>query len=176
MNKEISIRVNDSVFSLRKSRIHVELLFIGCFAIQFVIYCILDYAGIIHNKFIKEYITEITFVISTLIPCVYYHIRDKKTHGIMQLNVVFFDRFLKIAAGNKEITVAYNNIIEVRKIMVIDRVHDKKGCYRVTIKCHGRRNLDLETIQDEYEEHLDFEKTELYAFYDVCKKAGIKCC
>lgn len=43
-------------------------------------------------------------------------------------------------------------------------------------RVHGRSNLEFETTQQEYEDHLNFEETELFAFYDACKKAGLKCC
>ena len=70
----------------------------------------------------------------------------------------------------------YHDITEVHKIMVIDRTHTEKGCYRMTIKRHGKSSLEFETTQQEYEEHLDFEKTGLAVFYNACKEAGLKCC
>ena len=54
--------------------------------------------------------------------------------------------------------------------MVIDRTHTEKGCYRMTIKRHGKSSLEFETTQQEYEEHLDFEKTGLAVFIMPAKK------
>ena len=94
----------------------------------------------------------------------------------MCLEVSFLSDAVKILINSREYTVKYDEIAEVDKMMVIDRIHDEKGCYRMKIKCHGRSSLEFETTAQEYEKHLDFEDTELFVFYDACKRAGIKCC
>ena len=115
-------------------------------------------------------------MISVIIVCVYYYIREKRTNGVMCLEVSFLSDAIKILINGREYAVKYDEIAEVDKMMVIDRIHDEKGCYRMKIKCHGRSSLEFETTAQEYEKHLDFEDTELFVFYDACKRAGIKCC
>ena len=83
---------------------------------------------------------------------------------------------VKLLIKGREYRITYDTVTEVSKVMVIDRMHDQKGCYRMKIKCRGRSNLEFETTQQEYEEHLDFEETGLAVFYNACKEAGLKCC
>ena len=64
----------------------------------------------------------------------------------MQITVHFGSDSMKFVVNDKNDTVAYDQICEVCKIMVIDRVHDKKGYYRLKIKCRDRGNLEFETM------------------------------
>ena len=141
IKKEYHITVNDNVFRTKNVGFHAVLLFIICFAAQFIISCILEQFKIVGNE----------------------HIRDNLPA-------------IKILINGREYAVKYDEIAEVDKMMVIDRIHDEKGCYRMKIKCHGRSSLEFETTAQEYEKHLYFEDTELFVFYDACKRAGIKCC
>lgn len=176
IKNEYQITVNDNVFRTKSSGLHAVLLFILCFAVQFIIDCIIEYLQIMRNEHIKENIPQIALVISVIVVCVYYHVREKRTNGVMRLEVSFFNDTVKILANGREYIVKYDEIIEIDKMMVIDRIHDEKGCYRMKIKCRGRGNLEFETTTQEYEKHLDFEGTELFIFYDACRRAGIKCC
>ena len=150
IKNEYHITVNDNIFRTKNAGFHAVLLFIICFAAQFIIDCILEQFKIVGNEHIRDNLPEIALVISVIIVCVYYYIR--------------------------EYAVKYEEIADVDNMMVIDRIHDEKGCYRMKIKCHGRSSLEFETTAQEYEKHLDFEDTELFVFYDACKRAGIKCC
>lgn len=94
----------------------------------------------------------------------------------MQITVHFGSDSMIFVINDTNNTVAYDQICEVCKIMVIDRVHDKKGYYRLKIKCRDRGNLEFETTEQEYEAHLDFEETGLFALYSACRQAGLKCC
>ena len=176
MKKDISIRVNDNVFGAKRPGLQAAILFVGCFVLQFLLYVLVEAVAGIHNAVIREYMPEIALVVSVVIVCVYYGMRDKRTKGIMQVDVVLAMDDMKVTVNGKEDIVKYDAITEVSKNMVIDRIHSEKGCYRVTIKCHGRSDLVFETTQQEYDRHLAFEETELAVFYDACKTAGLKCC
>ncbi len=176
IKNEYHITVNDNVFRTKTSGLHAVLLFIVCFAAQFIIDCILEHFEIIRSEYIRDNIPEIAIVISVVIVCLYYHIREKRTNGVMQLDISFLNDAVRILANDSEYIVKYDEITQINKMMVIDRVHGEKGCYRIKIKCHGRSSLEFETTRQEYEKHLDFEDTELFIFYDACKKAGLKCC
>ena len=176
IKNEYHITVNDNIFRTKNAGFHAVLLFIICFAAQFIIDCILEQFKIVGDEHIRDNLPEIALVISVIIVCVYYYIREKRTNGVMCLEVSFLSDNVNILINGREYTVKYDEIAEVDKMMVIDRIHDEKGCYRMKIKCHGRSNIEFETTAQEYEKHLDFEDTELFIFYDACKRAGIKCC
>lgn len=176
MKTEYQIMVNDSVFPTKCRGLHVVILFLGCFLLLFLLYSLLWHIGVIHDPKLEAYMPEAAFVISFFVTCIYYWIREKRTGGRMQLDITFLQDSVKLFIKGREYRITYDTVTEVSKIMIIDRMHDKKGCYRMKIKCHGRSNLEFETTQQEYEKHLDFEETELFLFYDACRQAGLKCC
>lgn len=176
MNQEIQITVNDSVFPTKRGGLHAVLLFLGCFGLQFIVYGLLAQVGVFSGNKMESYLPEIAVVSSVLLVCLYYFIRERRTGGVMQITVHFGSDCMKFVINDKNDTVAYDQICEVCKIMVIDRVHDKKGYYRLKIKCRDRGNLEFETTEQEYETHLDFEETGLFALYSACRQAGLKCC
>ena len=151
IKNEYHITVNDNVFGTKNVGFHAVLMFIMCFAAQFIIACILEQFKIISNEHIKDNLPEIALVISVIIVCVYYYISEKRTNGVMCLEVSFLSDNVNILINGREYTVKYDEIAEVDKMMVIDRIHDEKGCYRMKIKCHGRSNLEFETTAQEYE-------------------------
>lgn len=174
--KELYITVNDNISITGNQRLYVVLLFIKCFALQFILYSFCGYMGLLDDTYVEEYMPEIALLVTVIIICLYYYIREKKTNGVMKLAARFFDDSLQIMVYGKEYIVKYSDIKEVCKIMLIDRVHTEKGYYRIKIKCHGRFNIEFESTGQEYEKHLDFEDTELFVFYAECMKAGLKCC
>lgn len=176
MKREYQITVNDSVFRTKRWELHAVILFVGCFLLQFLLYSLLGHTGVIQNPKLEAYMPEAVFITSFLVTCIYYWIREMRTHGRMKLDIAFLQDSVRLFIKGKEYQIPYDTVSEVSKIMVIDRTHDQKGCYRMKIKCHGRSNLEFETTQQEYEKHLDFEETELFLFYDACRQAGLKCC
>ena len=56
----------------------------------------------------------------------------------MCLEVSFLSDAVKILINSREYTVKYDEIAEVDKMMVIDRIHDEKGCYRTVSYTHLR--------------------------------------
>lgn len=176
MNQEIQITVNDSVFPTKRGRLHAVLLFLGCYGLQFIVYGLLIQVGVFSGSKMESYLPEIAVVSSVLLVCLYYFIREKRTGGVMQITVHFGSDSMIFVINDTNNTVAYDQICEVCKIMVIDRVHDKKGYYRLKIKCRDRGNLEFDTTEQEYEAHLDFEETGLFVLYSACRQAGLKCC
>lgn len=176
MNQEIQITVNDSVFPTKRGGLHAVLLFLGCYGLQFIVYGLLIQVGVFSGSKMESYLPEIAVVSSVLLVCLYYFIREKRTGGVMQITVHFGSDSMIFVINDTNNTVAYDQICEVCKIMVIDRVHDKKGYYRLKIKCRDRGNLEFDTTEQEYEAHLDFEETGLFVLYSACRQAGLKCC
>ena len=76
--------------------------------------------------------------------------------------------------GKRIRKIAYTQIKEVQKMMIINRFHSEKGYYRVKIKTKGSAYA-LYTGEDSSRQ-LDFEKTELSGIYFELKKRGVKCC
>lgn len=173
---EYRVTVNNSIFHTKLKGTHVVILFIACFAAQFLIYAVTQRIFNVQNYYVEEYLPEAAFIIALLVVCIYYYIVDRRTNGVMQMTIHFLDTSMEICIKGKKSIVKYNDIVEVSKIMVIDRIHTEKGCYRMKIKCHGRTSLEFETTEQEYDKHLDFEETELYVFYNACRKNGLKCC
>lgn len=170
------ITVNDSVFSTKGAGLHRGILFTGCFILQFVCYLILPHMGIRYSQAVEEYLPVAMLVISMLIVCVFYYIRDKRTDGVMPVDIVVSGDGISITIGDKQYIRKMNEIVEISKVMVINRMYNEKGKYKVKIKCHGKCDIILESTEQEYDRHLDFENTGLFIMYNECKKMGIKCC
>lgn len=176
MKQTYHITVNDSVLGPKRWEFHITIFIIICFAVQFLLYSLLDHMGKFHNPYLEDYMPDITLIITMVAICVYYIRREKRTKGVMELEIHFRDDSMSIIVNGKEYSVKYSAITEICQIMVFDRMHTEKGCYRMKIKCRGRSNLTFETTQQEYDARLDFEQTELFIFYQACKKAGLPCC
>lgn len=69
MENEYHITVNDSVFRTKCWGLHAVILLIGCFALQFVVYSLLDHMGIIHNHDMEEYMPEIALAVTVFVTC-----------------------------------------------------------------------------------------------------------
>ncbi len=173
--QKFQITVKDSVFQTKGAGLHMFLLFAVCFVLQFVVYVILDQVGIIPSKG-EDIIPLLALVISVLVVCVFYYIRDRKTKGVMKAEIMFSQKKLEITINGRQYIRNISDITEVRKVMLINRIYTEKGKYQLKIKSRGKRSLIFESADQEYEQHLDFEETGLSALYDACKNIGIKCC
>lgn len=89
MNQSYQITVNDSALSTKRWGLHAAFLFMGCYAVEFLAYCLIDHIFGIYNCYVEEYMPEGAFVIALLIVCVYYALREKRTKGVMQLKLQF---------------------------------------------------------------------------------------
>lgn len=176
MKKEFEMLINDSVLRTRSAQLHMCILFIGCFLVQFAGYVILEKTEMIRTERLEEVIPLLALVTSTLAVCIFYYIREKRTAGVMMVRVNIDDDRLQLAIGSKKYLRDLSDIKEIRKTMIIDRIHNEKGKYRIKVCCHGKGTWIFESTEQEYEKHLDFENTELYRFYDACRSVGIKCC
>lgn len=173
--QKFQITVKDSVFRTKGAGFHMCLLFAVCFLVQFIVYIILDQVGIISGHW-EDTIPLLALVISVLVVCVFYYIRDQKTKGVMKAEILISQEKLQITVDGRSYLRNISDITEVRKVMLINRTYTEKGKYQLKIKCRRKSSLIFESTDQEYEQHLDFEKTELSALYDACKNAGIKSC
>lgn len=107
-----------------------------------------------------------------LVACV----MDKKYGTTQQLLVTFGEEQCVLRKGRKEWQLPYREITSVAKVMAFNRIYNEKGSYRVTIKRKGHSSITFWTTDQEYQEHKDFEDTQLYELYLGMKKHGVKCC
>ncbi len=92
-----------------------------------------------------------------------------------ELEAVFTNEYVVLKKKNSKRTIYYNDIIEVQKIMILNRMHEEKGYYRVRVKCKGRDYV-LYSTETEYDKHMDFDEVEVSEIYFELKKRGVKCC
>ena len=59
MNQSYQITVNDSALSTKRWGLHAALLFMGCYAVEFLAYCLIDHIFGIYNYYVEEYMPEI---------------------------------------------------------------------------------------------------------------------
>lgn len=104
------------------------------------------------------------------------YIMERIYGATQQLMVTFDEEQCMLRKGNREWSVPYSEITSVVKVMVINRFFDEKGAYRVTIKRKRHRSLTFWSTDREYQEHVDFEDTQLYTLYQELKSRGVKCC
>ena len=96
-----------------------------------------------------------------------------------EIHAEFGEEAVTLAYANKSLRIPYNQIKEVGKVMTWpsyeSRYEMEKGAYTVTIRTRWRRYV-FSTPEKDYEQHLDFEETDLYQFYREFGRNGVKLC
>lgn len=123
-----------------------------------------------------EMISLIALILSIAAALLVEYVLDRKYEVTQQLLVTFEEDRCVLRKGRREWSVPYQEMKEVVKVMVINRFFDEKGAYRVTINRKGRGAITFWTTDQEYQEHRDFEDTQLYELYSGLRSRGVKCC
>lgn len=123
-----------------------------------------------------EMISLIALVIAMAICILVAYVVERKYGVTQQLLVTFGEEQCVLRKGRREWTIPYQEITSVVKVMAFNRIYNEKGSYRVTIKWKGHSSITFWTTDQEYQEHRDFEDTQLYELYLEMKKRGVKCC
>lgn len=123
-----------------------------------------------------EMISLVALVLALVSAVLVEYVMSRKYGVTQQLLVTFEEEQCVLRKGRREWSVPYQEITSVVKIMVINRFFDEKGAYRVTIKRKGHSSITFWTTDQEYQEHRDFEDTQLYGLYLGMKSHGVKCC
>ena len=123
-----------------------------------------------------EMISLIAFVLAFASSVLVAYAMERKYGVTQQLLVTFGEEQCVLRKGRREWIVSYQEITSVVKVMVLNRMFDEKGAYRVTIKRKGDRSITFWTTDQEYQEHREFEDTQLYGLYLEMKRHGVKCC
>ena len=58
MNQSYQITINDSALSTKRWGLHAAFLFMGCYAVEFLAYCLIDHIFGIYNCYVEEYMPE----------------------------------------------------------------------------------------------------------------------
>lgn len=123
-----------------------------------------------------EMISLVALVLALASAVLVEYVMSRKYGVTQQLLVTFEEERCVLRKGRREWSVPYQEITSVVKIMVINRFFNEKGAYRVTIKWKGHSSITFWTTDQEYQEHRDFEDTQLYGLYLGMKSHGVKCC
>ena len=123
-----------------------------------------------------EMISLIAFMLALASSVLVAYVMERKYGVTQQLLVTFGEEQCVMRKGRREWIVPYQEITSVVKVMVINRIFDEKGAYRVTIKRKGHSSITFWTTDQEYQEHKDFQDTQLYGLYQEMKSHGVKCC
>lgn len=123
-----------------------------------------------------DLISLVALVLALVSAVLVEYVMSRKYGVTQQLLVTFEEEQCVLRKGRREWSVPYQEITSVVKIMVINRFFDEKGAYRVTIKRKGHSSITFWTTDQEYQEHRDFEDTQLYGLYLGMKSHGVKCC
>lgn len=150
------------------------IIFLFVFFLSFYLLTFLLPDSIVEQH--DDLIFLITLVLTLAIDILVEYVMEKKYGETQQLLVTFEEQQCVLRKGRKEWSVPYQKITSVIKVMVINRFFDEKGVYRVTIKRQGHSSITFWTTEQEYEEHRNFEDTQLYKLYLEMKNHGVKCC
>ena len=123
-----------------------------------------------------DLISLIAIVLALATAVLVEYVMDRKYGVTQQLSVTFEEEQCVLRKGRRTWSVPYQEITSVVKVMAINRFFPEKGAYRVTIKRKGHSSITFWTTDQEYQEHRDFEDTQLYKFYLEMKSRGVKCC
>lgn len=123
-----------------------------------------------------EMISLIAIVLAMAAAILVEYVMERKYGVTQQLLVAFEEDRCVLRRGRREWSVPYQEITSVVKVMAFNRIFNEKGAYRVTIHRKGHRSITFWTTDQEYEEHRDFEDTQLYELYLGMKSHGVKCC
>lgn len=170
------IQIEDNVLPGRHSGIFNGVLFALCILAGDRVVVLIDNIYELSDSRFASWLEFGIIAACVFLFCLMIHHREKRTHGIMEMHVVFSDDGVEITIRKKTWSLSYADICEVRKIMIMNRFYPDKGRYRVQIKKKTGGTLNFYTSQSEYEAALDFEETKLYQFYQACLEHGIKCC
>lgn len=122
-----------------------------------------------------EMISLTAFVIALACSVLVAYVMERKYGVTQQLSVSFGEEQCVLRKGRREWSIPYQEITSVVKVMAFNRIFNEKGAYRVTIKRKGHSPITFWTTDQEYQEHRDFEDTQLYGLYLEMKKHGVKC-
>lgn len=124
-----------------------------------------------HDEMLSLIALALALAISVLVA----YVVERKYGVTQQLLATFGEEQCVLRTGHSEWTIPYQEITSVVKVMAFNRIYNEKGAYRVTIKWKGHSSITFWTTDQEYQEHRDFENTQLYELYLEMKKHGVKC-
>lgn len=129
---------------------------------------------VINKRFEVEVKGEIIFFIIMVLACFAIGKLERFFPSVEVLSADFEKDSVVFRRGRREKRIAYEDIIEVQKMMIINRFHSEKGYYRVKVKT--KRSVYALYTGEDSARKLDFNETELSKIYFEFINRGIKCC
>lgn len=117
---------------------------------------------------------EAVLLVLSVLLCVLMTKWEKYFPFTSELDVEFGDEEVVFQKGKVKRKIAYTQIREVEKMMIINRYHLEKGYYRVKVKTKGM--FYAMYSGEETTRELDFDETDVSKVYYEFKRRGIKCC
>lgn len=152
----------------RFNRLQIYLLICGIMCLAYVIsFGIEKIVGIVVRG-------EVILLILLVLLCVVMLKWEHCFPSTLELDVEFTEEEVLFQNGKVKRKIAYSQIREVEKIMIINRYHSEKGYYRVKVKIKGMSYAMYSG--EESAKALDFDETDVSKVYYEFKRRGIKCC
>ena len=150
------------------NRLQIYLLICGIMCLAYVIsFGIEKIFGIVVRG-------EVILLILLMLLCVVMSKWEHCFPSTLELDVEFTEEEVLFQKGKVKRKIAYSQIREVEKIMIINRYHSEKGYYRVKVKIKGMSYAMYSG--EESAKALDFDETDVSKVYYEFKRRGIKCC
>jgi len=129
---------------------------------------------VIEKIFGVEVPGEAVLVVLLVLLCVLMTKWERYFPLTIELDVEFGEDEVIFQQGNVKRKIAYDQIREVEKMMIINRYHSEKGYYRVKIKAKGC--IYTMYSGEDSNEKLDFSEVGLSKIYAEFQNRGMKCC
>ena len=152
----------------RLNRLEMFLIICG------VIFPALAGSEFINKQFGVEVMGEIIFLAIMVFVCFAMAKLERFFPSVEVVTAVFEEDSVVFERGKRVKRIVYADIIEIQKMMIINRFHSEKGYYRIKIKM--RRGAYALYTGEDSSRKLDFSETELSKIYFEFKNRGIKCC
>ena len=157
---------------------------ISGFLVEGIVFLLVFFLQFIITHFLPDSVVEqhdamislIALILSIAAAVAVEYVLERQYGVTQQLLVTFGEHSCALRKGRREWNIPYQEIKSVVKVMVINRAFEEKGSYQVTIHWKGHRSIRFWTNDQEYQEHKDFEDTQLYGLYLEMKNHGVKCC
>ena len=139
-----------------------------CLIVILTSYGVSDYLSRLGIEISESVILVLFIVILCFVENKYGYFSAETMKVIFQKEKVVFQR------RDKKREICYEDIIEIEKIMVINRYHGEKGYYRIKIKT--KKWFYAIYSGEDSGKQLDFSQTGISKVYFEFQNRGIKCC
>ena len=163
--------IEDIRYKVKVERFNRLQIFLLIFAVMWLAYGI---SYVIEKILGVEVPGEAVLLVLLVLLCVLMTKCERYFPLTIELDVEFGEYEVIFLQGNVRRKIAYAQIREVEKMMIINRYHSEKGYYRVKVKTKGISYAMYSG--EEAVKELNFDETDVSKVYYEFKRRGIKCC